>query len=205
MPPPLSSQPVCTATVRGRHPLDHSPYLQVLHNELLACRHALGLAWLSSQAVADPRRPVITIPLARTLGRPMSGRTDITRFRVRRDSIAAVRRHVRSTLIDWKLGGLIEDAVLISSELTANAVSHAKGTGDYFELALRRRGGVLVLEVSDSYQWRMPELRTPASDDPSGRGLLVVDALSQRWGVRPRRRGKTVWAHMPIGRTGEAR
>ncbi|MGG2462322.1 ATP-binding protein [Streptomyces sp. RGM 3693] len=130
----------------------------------------------------------------------MSGRTNTTRFRIRRDSIAAVRRHVRSTLTDWKLGGLIDDAVLISSELTTNVVNHAKGTGDYFELALRRRNGVLVLEVADSYDWCMPELRKPAPDDPSGRGLLIVDALSQHWGVRPRHPGKTVWAHLPVTR-----
>lgn len=130
----------------------------------------------------------------------MSGRTRIKRFRVRKDSVAAARLHVRTTLTDWKLGGLIEDSVLITSELTTNAVSHAKGTGDYFELALRRRSGILVLEVADSYQWRMPELRKPGPDDPTGRGLLIVDALSQHWGVRPRDPGKTVWAHLAINR-----
>ncbi|MGW7573640.1 ATP-binding protein [Streptomyces sp. NPDC054765] len=129
----------------------------------------------------------------------MSGRTHIKRFRVRKESVAAARIHVRAILTDWKLGGLIEDGVLITSELTTNVVSHAKGTGDYFELALRRRNGILVLEVADSYQWRMPELRKPTPDDPSGRGLLIVDALSQHWGVRPRNPGKTVWAHLPVG------
>ncbi|MFE3884721.1 ATP-binding protein [Streptomyces lydicus] len=133
----------------------------------------------------------------------MSGRTSIKRFRVRRDSVATARLHVRTTLTDWKLGGLIEDSVLITSELATNAVSHAKGTGDYFELALRRRSGILVLEVADSYQWRMPELRKPGPDDPSGRGLLIVDALAQHWGVRPRHPGKTVWAHLPLHRTAQ--
>ncbi|MGW8553610.1 ATP-binding protein [Streptomyces tubercidicus] len=129
----------------------------------------------------------------------MSGRTSIKRFRVRRDSVAAARLHVRTTLTAWKLGGLIEDSVLITSELTTNVINHAKGTGDYFELALRRRDGILVLEVADSYQWRMPELRKAAPDDLSGRGLFLVDALSQHWGVRPRNPGKTVWAHLPVG------
>ncbi|MEU3991404.1 ATP-binding protein [Streptomyces platensis] len=133
----------------------------------------------------------------------MSGRTCIKRFRVRADSISAVRLHVRLTLTDWKLGGLIEDAVLIAGELATNTVRHTKGTGDYFELALRRRNGILVLEVADSYQWRMPELQKPAPDAPSGRGLLLVDALSENWGVRPRDPGKTVWAHLPLHRTGQ--
>jgi anti-sigma regulatory factor (Ser/Thr protein kinase) len=128
----------------------------------------------------------------------MSGRTHIKRFRVRKESVAAARLHVRAILIEWKLGGLIEDSVLITSELTTNVVTHAKGTGDYFELALRRRSRVLALEVADSYQWRMPELHKPALEDIRGRGLFLVDALSENWGVRPRDPGKTVWAHLPV-------
>ncbi|MGX1756885.1 ATP-binding protein [Streptomyces lydicus] len=125
------------------------------------------------------------------------------RYTPGRQRPGVARLHVRTTLTDWKLGGLIEDSVLITSELATNAVSHAKGTGDYFELALRRRSGILVLEVADSYQWRMPELRKPGPDDPAGRGLLIVDALSQHWGVRPRHPGKTVWAHLPLHRAGQ--
>ncbi|MEN8650424.1 ATP-binding protein [Streptomyces sp. 21So2-11] len=132
------------------------------------------------------------------LGGRMSGRTHVTRFQVRKDSVAAARRHVRALLIEWRLGLLIDDAVLVTSELTTNVVNHAKGTGDYFELALRRRNGVLILEVADSYAWQMPELRKPDPDDPNGRGLLIVDALSERWGIRPRNPGKTVWAHLPV-------
>ncbi|MFI9077739.1 ATP-binding protein [Streptomyces sioyaensis] len=133
----------------------------------------------------------------------MSGRTHLTRFQVRKDSIAAARLHVRAILTEWKLGGLIEDSILITSELTTNVVNHAKGTGDYFELGLRRRNGLLALEVADSYQWRMPELQKPAPDDLSGRGLFLVDALSENWGVRPRNPGKTVWAHLAIHHIGQ--
>lgn len=82
--------------------------------------------------------------------------------------------------------------------MSTNVISHAKGTGDYFELGLRRRNGTLVLEVSDSYQWRMPELRTPTLDDLSGRGLVIVNAIAEKWGVRPRNPGKTVWVHLSI-------
>ncbi|MGY5130405.1 ATP-binding protein [Streptomyces nigrescens] len=51
--------------------------------------------------------------------------------------------------------------------------------------------------------WRMPELQKPAPDDVSGRGLFLVDALSENWGVRPRDPGKTVWAHLALHRTGQ--
>lgn len=90
----------------------------------------------------------------------------------------------------WKLGHVSDDAVLLVGELATNVVAHAaQGIGEYFELALRRRDGVLVLEVSDSYQWEMPELRKPGPEETSGRGLLLVDALSQAGGVRPPQRG----------------
>jgi anti-sigma regulatory factor (Ser/Thr protein kinase) len=130
----------------------------------------------------------------------MSGRTHIKRFRARRDSVPAARRHVESVLTEWKLGGLIDETTLLASELSTNAVTHAQGIGDYFELGLRRRNGTLVLEVSDSYQWRMPVLRAPTLDDLSGRGLVIVDAVAAKWGVRPRDPGKTVWVHLAIGK-----
>ncbi|WP_406381404.1 ATP-binding protein [Streptomyces sp. NBC_01618] len=39
-----------------------------------------------------------------------------------------------------------------------------------------------------------------ALDDLSGRGLVIVDAIAAKWGVRPRDPGKTVWVHLAIGR-----
>ncbi|MEU2719295.1 ATP-binding protein [Streptomyces smyrnaeus] len=130
----------------------------------------------------------------------MSGRTATARFRISKVSVPKAREHVRQVLRAWKLGHVSDDAVLLVSELATNVVAHAaQGIGEYFELALRRRDGVLVLEVSDSYQWEMPELRKPGPEETSGRGLLLVDALSQAWGVRPRAgAGKTVWVHLAV-------
>jgi anti-sigma regulatory factor (Ser/Thr protein kinase) len=128
----------------------------------------------------------------------MSGRTHIERFRLRRSSVPAARRHVETVLTAWKLGLAIEPAALVTSELATNAVNHAKGFGDYFELGLRRRAGVLVIEVTDSYHWAMPEKSAPAPDATRGRGLLIVEALADGWGVRPRSPGKTIWAHIPL-------
>lgn len=130
----------------------------------------------------------------------MSGRTLSKRFRLRKDSVSAVRSHVRATLTLWKLGELADDAVSIVGELANNAVVHAKGIGDYFEVGLRRRDGVLIVEVSDSHQWQMPEKRDAGPDELDGRGLVIVECLSDNWGVRPREWGKTVWAHVAIGR-----
>ncbi|MFC7306335.1 ATP-binding protein [Streptomyces monticola] len=126
----------------------------------------------------------------------MSGRACSRRFRMRRTSVSASRRHVETTLDGWGLGGLAEPAALVVSELATDAVVHATGVAEFFELTLSCRDGVLVVEVSDSCRWRMPELGKPGPDDLSGRGLLIVDALAQAWGVRPRDAGKTVWVHL---------
>ncbi|MDX2599633.1 ATP-binding protein [Streptomyces caniscabiei] len=128
----------------------------------------------------------------------MSGRTHSQRFRLHRDSVPKARRHVQATLTRWMLAAVADDAELIISELSANAVQHARGIGEFFEVGLRRRNGVLVLEVSDSYQWQMPKKREADPEDIGGRGLVIVDALSDNWGVRPRESGKTVWAHLAI-------
>ncbi|MFI1952135.1 ATP-binding protein [Streptomyces xinghaiensis] len=135
----------------------------------------------------------------------MSGRTHTKRFRIRRHSVREARLHVETVLAEWRLGGLADTASLIASELATNVVNHAKGTGEFFDLSLRRRPAVLVLEVADSFQWGMPEQRKPGPDDTSGRGLLIVDALSESWGVRPRETGKTVWVHLPIQAANRAR
>ncbi|MGW0536104.1 ATP-binding protein [Streptomyces sp. NPDC003032] len=126
----------------------------------------------------------------------MSGRTHTQRFRLRRDSVPAARRAAEMKFDDWKLGTVTEVAGLVVGELAANAVVHAKGIGEFFELTLHCRVGVLVVEVSDSCRWQMPERAEPELDGTSGRGLLIVDAVTQSWGVRPRDEGKTVWAHL---------
>lgn len=144
---------------------------------------------------------MITFCLPQPHGGRLSGRTHVERFRIRRSSVPEARRHVEATLIAWKLGLLIEPATLIASELATNVIAHAKGIGDYFDVGLRRRDGVLVIEVSDSYQWGMPEKvpePEPEAYATGGRGLVIVEALSEKWGVRPRFPGKTVWAHLPV-------
>lgn len=128
----------------------------------------------------------------------MSGRTHNKRFRLRKDAVSSAREHVRSILTLWLLGELADDAELIVGELAANAVVHAKGIGEFFEVGLRRRDGVLIVEVSDSFQWRMPERRDADPDDLGGRGLVIVEGLADKWGVRPREAGKTVWAHLVV-------
>lgn len=93
-------------------------------------------------------------------------------------------------------------AAHVVAELSANAVLHASVPGRNFRLALRLTGETtLRIEVSDTCGDQLPyeggEL--PADDAESGRGLQVVRALADRWGVvagpPPR---KTVWAEISL-------
>ncbi|MEV0304443.1 ATP-binding protein [Streptomyces prasinus] len=104
-----------------------------------------------------------------------------------------------------------ETVTLIAAELTANAVRHGHVPGRDFHLSLTEaEDGTLCVEVTDTRTERRPVAGTPAQapapDGESGRGLLLVDALADDWGVRPRPTGpgKTVWAEyvLPPGRTG---
>lgn len=112
-------------------------------------------------------------------------------------SARAARRFTRDTLQDWGLSGLADDVEAIVGEFMANAVSHAaRAAGPHMQLGLRllRRSGEVmcaVLDPSDS----APVLRKPSRNDEAGRGLQMVDALSDVWGWSPvTGRGKAVWA-----------
>ncbi|GAA3292877.1 hypothetical protein GCM10020295_13280 [Streptomyces cinereospinus] len=94
---------------------------------------------------------------------------------------------------------------LITAELCANAVRHGRVPGRDFHVrpAAEADGERLRLEVSDTRAERRPVITIPtAPDAESGRGLLLVAALADGWGVIDRRRGpgKTVWASVRVTR-----
>ena len=85
----------------------------------------------------------------------------------------------------------------IVAELAANAATHGRVPGRDFRLTLYVVDGTLRIEVTDTRGERLPQLQLPAADAEVGRGLLLVDALADRWGVREDRfPRKTVWAEL---------
>ncbi|MBA2946503.1 ATP-binding protein [Streptomyces himalayensis] len=95
--------------------------------------------------------------------------------------------------------GITERAEQIVAELGANAVLHGQVRGRDFRLALAldTATGTLRIEVTDARGGHLPAapLADRAEDVESGRGLLVVAMLADRWGTRPfPPGGKTVWA-----------
>jgi anti-sigma regulatory factor (Ser/Thr protein kinase) len=91
------------------------------------------------------------------------------------------------------------DAVcLVVAELAANAVLHGRVPGRCVALRLRWREGVVRVEVCDPHPAH-PVRGTPGEDGERGRGLLLVEAIADRWGVAGRSGpGKTVWAELAV-------
>jgi anti-sigma regulatory factor (Ser/Thr protein kinase) len=101
---------------------------------------------------------------------------------------------LRAYLDSWGMPGLADSATLALTELVSNVVRHVPDRRATV-LMLRRPGGILV-EVTDT-EPRGPEFST-AVDEERGRGLLIVEAVTDRWGwyslpTHPTRTGKTVW------------
>ncbi|MFE7230058.1 ATP-binding protein [Streptomyces sp. NPDC002405] len=103
-----------------------------------------------------------------------------------------IRRIVRSCLGDWDLAGLTDAVELAVTELVANVVRHVPDRRCTV-LVLRQTEGVRV-EVTDGSP-QLPALPSDLSPEAEGgRGLLLVDAVTDKWGVEPRGgAGKTVW------------
>lgn len=112
------------------------------------------------------------------------------------ESVPVACRFVHGALEEWNLSGLAGAAELVTSELATNAVLHARhGT---FRVTLRRRGGGQVrVSVTDKSR-TLPEPADPADDEDHGRGLAIVEAVSQQWGAEPLKRGKRVWADLAV-------
>ncbi|WP_447037831.1 ATP-binding protein [Streptomyces sp. DSM 118878] len=89
-----------------------------------------------------------------------------------------------------------EHASLVVAELASNAVTHGRVPGRDVLLRLSRGDGRLRIEVSDSRDESHPVFRSALEGEEAGRGLLIVGALTETWGVTPRTGapGRTVWA-----------
>lgn len=109
------------------------------------------------------------------------------------------RSKVEEALYRWGVDGdLRANIVLTTAELVANALRHG---GAPIQLRVQLRRDVIAVEVDDGSP-RPPVPVDPEPTDEFGRGLRVVQALSDDWGWRPARTGKVVWAehHLPTDR-----
>jgi hypothetical protein len=105
----------------------------------------------------------------------------------------AARSAVLAACHDWRIPYLAEDLATITTELVINAVEHAASAP---RLCIRLHGGEVTVGVRDDLPGTAPRPQLSCVGSPCGRGLLMVTALSSRWGVTPHDDGKTVWASL---------
>lgn len=104
-------------------------------------------------------------------------------------SVPAARSFALDALADATLD-VRQSVELMVSELATNCVRHGQTS---FDLVIERTGDEIRVEVADHGEGT-PRMRFPGPDEPTGRGLQIVDMLSERWGVEQESdRGKTVW------------
>ncbi|MFE9764695.1 ATP-binding protein [Streptomyces sp. NPDC005808] len=120
------------------------------------------------------------------------------RFTVGEHSAGHVRRIVRAYLRYWEMPELTDPVGLAVTELLANVLRHVPDRRCEL-LVLRQPDGVRV-EVSDGSA-RLPKVSAPDSESEGGRGLVLVEAMADEWGVEPTGDGKTVWFECAAART----
>lgn len=96
---------------------------------------------------------------------------------------------------------LLADVIAIVAELVGNAVRHAQPLpGGVLRVAWRLRSGVagpsIEVRVTDGGAIGVPRIRTVDADASDGRGLTIVAALADRWGVDRDGLGQSVWAEV---------
>lgn len=87
-----------------------------------------------------------------------------------------------------------EDAVLINSELLTNVYLHARSPA---VLTIQLLGQALHIGVQDRSD-TLPVPTHPGPGTTGGRGLLLLDAVAQHWGILPRSPGKTIWFELLV-------
>jgi CheY-like chemotaxis protein/anti-sigma regulatory factor (Ser/Thr protein kinase) len=117
------------------------------------------------------------------------GRRACKRFPVDLSSPTEARRFAVAVLDEWAMGAIRDDAGLLVSEVVTNAIVHAESPA---ELTMSVEGDLVRFVVRD-WGGGALTLRNPTATTPDGRGLRIVDRLSQDWGTSTSPNGKLVW------------
>jgi anti-sigma regulatory factor (Ser/Thr protein kinase) len=114
-------------------------------------------------------------------------------------SVPAARHLTVDLMRAWGVPQDRDDAALLVTELVANVVDHVQGEAS-LTLELAVSDGWLRIAVVDGSSVR-PVVRELEKEQPRGRGLLLVQAIADRWGSEDHRGGKRVWFELaPPGR-----
>lgn len=142
--------------------------------------------------VPGPLSDDVTLLLARTRGIPARSTATWT-FDADPAVVAEAREHVLGRLSEWGLDELAFTTELVASELVTNAIRYAGGP---IELRLILAAS-LICEVSDR-SGTQPRMRRAQASEEGGRGLFLIAQLTERWGSRYTRHGKTIWTEQTL-------
>ncbi|MGP4087976.1 ATP-binding protein [Streptomyces sp. KR55] len=112
--------------------------------------------------------------------------------------VAGLRRVMRLHLGIWGLHGVADEAQLCVSELVSNVITHV-GPGTPATLAVSMNGVHLRIEVHDPDTRALPTLLDVNVDSEGGRGMALVDAVAERWGVELGPDRKVTWCELATG------
>jgi anti-sigma regulatory factor (Ser/Thr protein kinase) len=119
-------------------------------------------------------------------------------FTAEPEEVAALRRIMRLHLGVWGLHEVTEVAQLCVSELVSNIIKHV-GVGTPATLGVSMNGTRLRIELHDPDTRARPTLVEVGSDCEAGRGMAIVDAIADRWGVLLRTDRKVTWCELTTG------
>jgi len=125
-------------------------------------------------------------------------------------AVPCARLHVRNVMYEWDLAAVAETVELVASELVTNAVLASIGLNEHpastglpaVHLRLSSDRIRVLVEVWDSNP-RLPSPKMAGLDEEGGRGLMLVEALCERWGwyVPDGSGGKVVWGEVATSHT----
>jgi anti-sigma regulatory factor (Ser/Thr protein kinase) len=142
----------------------------------------------------DPRRFDMTVSRAIEKASDSYSATEARSLFFPVESAARKLRYFVDDVLDrWNSRFIADEASIIASELASNAIRHARSP---FEVGLVQYFGNLRIEVSDGSRVQPSFVGGRSGRSGSGRGLAMVDALVDRWGVEQRSDGKNVWAEI---------
>jgi anti-sigma regulatory factor (Ser/Thr protein kinase) len=115
-------------------------------------------------------------------------------------SVRSARRHIAADLRRHGIPrAIVEDCVLVASEILSNAVKHARPLrSGKLEIAWDVRDDEVEIQVADGGGPTMPQAHAPSLSALGGRGLSIVASLAGTWGVRHDDVGTVVWARLPF-------
>lgn len=114
------------------------------------------------------------------------------------EDLTQARHMIRAAVLAWGARERADEIELVADELITNALMHTEGSAVVTLRVLTATDRRLRVDVEDSSS-ALPRRRDAGEAGVSGRGLLLVDLLTDVWGVEARGGGKCVWCEFVVG------